>query len=112
VAPLFLFSLASFLSQQFHEHKALIVLVVTGMIAGLLAQMILPGRGFGMVTTIIIGVAGAWLGNRFLKVHLVFITDPIIKEVAAAVVCAMFLALIVNILRGGNDRDKTHWRHN
>ena len=108
----FLFSLTPFLSQQFHEHKALVVLIVTGMVAGLLAQMILPGRGFGMATTIIIGIAGAWLGSRFLKAHLFFITDPIVKEVAAGVICAMFLALVVNILRGGKDRDKTHWRHN
>ena len=102
----------AFLSHQFHEHKALLILLIIGMVAGLLAQMILPGRGFGMLSTIVIGVLGAWLGNNYIKSHITFINDSLLKEIVAATAGAMILCMVINIIRGGEERDKTHWRHN
>ena len=109
---LFLFSLLPFLQQQFHEHQSLIILIVIGMVAGLIAQMILPGRGFGFIATIIIGVAGALLGHKYIRSHLTFIDHAIFREIASATLGAMILCIIVNIARGGKDRDKTHYQHN
>ena len=107
----FLFSVDHFVQHGFHDHKALIIMLVTGLVAGLLAQMILPGRGFGLLPTIVIGCVGAWLGDKYIKVYLTFIRDPLFKHIAAATIGAMILALLINMVRGGHDRDKSHWRH-
>jgi len=82
------------------------------MVASLLSQLILPGRGFGMLASIAIGIVGAWLGNMFIRQHLTFISDPLFRTIAGATVGAMVLSVIINLIRGGEDRDKTGWRHN
>jgi uncharacterized membrane protein YeaQ/YmgE (transglycosylase-associated protein family) len=109
---LLLFSLVQFIQDEFTAHKAVIVLIGIGMIAGLLSQLILPGRGFGMLATIAIGITGSWLGNKFIKQFLTFIEDDLFKTIAAATVGAMILSIVINLVRGGEDRDKTGWRHN
>jgi len=81
------------------------------MITGFIAQLILPGRGFGIISTIFIGIAGAWLGNRYLLIHLTFIEDNFFRFMAAAITGAMILSILINLVRGGEDKDKTGWRH-
>ncbi len=107
---LLLFDLAQFIMDQFQAHKAIIIVIVIGMVAGLVAQMILPGRGFGMLATIGIGIAGSWLGNKFLADYLTFIEDSLFRRIAAAIIGAMVLSVIINLIRGGEDKDLTHWR--
>ena len=106
----FLFSLPYFIMDQFEQHKAIIIVIVIGMVAGLVAQLILPGRGFGMLATIAIGIAGSWLGNKFLAQHMTFIEDALFRKLAAAITGAFLLMFIINLVRGGADKDKTHWR--
>jgi uncharacterized membrane protein YeaQ/YmgE (transglycosylase-associated protein family) len=103
-------TLAYFIMEQFQEHKMLIIAIVIGMVAGLIAQMVLPGRGFGMLATMAIGIAGSWLGNTFLLGHMEFIHDHLFRRIAAAIVGALVLMLVINLIRGGGDNDKTHWR--
>lgn len=107
---LFLFSLVDFIIDFFHAHKAIIILVVIGMIAGLLSQLILPGRGFGMLATIAIGVSGALLGNKFLAPYMTFIEDHLFRTIAAATTGTMIISVVINLIRGGEDKDLTHWR--
>jgi uncharacterized membrane protein YeaQ/YmgE (transglycosylase-associated protein family) len=109
---LLLFSLPDFIMEQFQAHKPAIVLIAIGMVASLLSQLILPGRGFGMLAALGIGIVGAWLGNMFIRDRLTFIEDPFFRTVAGATVGAMILSVIINLIRGGEDRDKTGWRHN
>ena len=108
----FLFSMAHTIQHFYFEHKAFIFLCVIGMVAGLLAQMILPGRGFGLIPTILIGIAGAWVGNKYIKSHLTFIDHSMFRGIASATAGAMILIIIINIARGGKDKDRTKWRHN
>jgi len=105
-----LFSLPDFIITEFQAHKAAIILIVIGMIAGLLSQLILPGRGFGILATIGIGVTGAWLGSHFIARYLTFIEDELFRTIAAATVGAMVLSVVINLIRGGEDKDLTHWR--
>ena len=106
-----LLSIDRYVVHFYHAHKAVIILLAIGMVAGLLAQLILPVRGFGMIGTILIGCAGAWLGNKYIRAQLTLISDPLIKTVAAATIGAMALAIVINAIRGGRDRDKSSWRH-
>jgi|GEM_PF-1243601 len=98
----------------YHHWSWLLLPVFIGLAAGLLAQMLLPGRGFGLFPSFLLGMAGAWLGNKFIgdAEFLDFITHPVLRQIASATIGAMALALVVNIFRGGKDRDKTAWRHN
>jgi uncharacterized membrane protein YeaQ/YmgE (transglycosylase-associated protein family) len=107
-----LFSLPEFIMTEFKEHKSLIFFVVLGFASGVISQMILPGRGFGMIATIAIGIIGAWLGTKYLQEYLTFIEDPVFRKVAAAILGAMVLSIVINLIRGGSDKDLTHWRHN
>lgn len=107
-----LFSLVHFIQHQFLIHKALIIFIFIGFAAGLVAQMLLPGRGFGLVATIGIGMAGEWLGNKYLKVHMTMLNGQIYKQIAATLIATMILALVINLFRRGKDRDKTSWQHN
>ncbi len=107
-----LFSLVHLIQQFYFDHKSLIFLIIIGLVAGLIAQMLLPGRGFGFIPTIIIGVAGAWLGNKYIQPHLTFIDHSFFRGMAAAIAGSMILILIINIARGGKDRDKTKYQHN
>ncbi len=101
-------SLPDFIIHQFHEHKAIIIIVVIGMIAGLAAQLILPGRGFGMIATLAIGITGSWLGNKYLAQYMTFIEDSLFRRLAAAIAGAMILSIVINLIRG--DKDLSHWR--
>lgn len=106
--PLFLFSII----RLFHQYEWILLPVFIGLVAGLIAQMFVPGRGFGLGATFVLGIVGAWLGKKYLFTYFTFIEKPLIRQIAAATVCAMALAFVINIFRPGKDRDKTKWRHN
>ena len=110
--PHFLQSMVHFIEHFYFDHKSLIFLAIIGLIAGILGQMIVPGRGFGFVATIAIGIVGAWLGNRYFNRHLMFIEHSLFRAIASATAGAIVLIVLINLLRGGKERDKTHWRHN
>ena len=99
--------LVEFIITQFQEHKGLIIIIVIGMVAGLLAQMILPGKGFGLIGTFVIGIAGCWLGNKYAKQYLTFIDNETIKKIISGTLGAMALSLVVNLFRWGKEKDKT-----
>jgi len=89
--------------------KELLVTIVIGFIAGLLAQFITPGRGFGIITTIIIGIIGGWLGNRFFTfIHLTDI--PFLNEIIRATLGGIILCIIINLVLGKDKKDKTGWK--
>ena len=98
----------------YHHWSWLLLPVFIGLVAGMLAQMFLPGRGFGLFPSFLLGMAGAWLGGKFIAdaEFMDFITNPLLKQITSATIGAMALALVINIFRGGKDRDKTAWRHN
>ncbi len=104
-------SLSDFVLHQVHEHKTLIITLVLGMITGLVAQMALPGKGFGIISTVAIGIAGAWLGARFITPYLTFIRNPFFKHMGAAIAGAMILVILIDLFRGKHDEDKDRWKH-
>ena len=107
---LLLTTLPYLIMEFFQDHKMLILAIGLGILAGIIAHMILPGRGFGMDATILIGIAGSFLGNKFLLGYMTFINDHLFRRIAAAIVGALALMLIINLFRRGGEDDKTHWR--
>lgn len=85
----------------------LITWIIVGAIAGLLAGMVMRGRGFGFLGDIIIGIAGALVGGWLASV-LLNIPNPITGINIQTIIIAFFGAIVVMFLirlaRGGRSR--------
>ena len=103
---LILFSFA----EEIHDWKPLLITLFIGAVAGLLAQILTPGRGYGMIITIIIGIAGGWLGKVLFKNYLSFTSNPLINTIICATAGAFILAILVNLVVGTDEGDRTSWR--
>jgi uncharacterized membrane protein YeaQ/YmgE (transglycosylase-associated protein family) len=104
--PLLLISLAN----ELHDWRGLIITIVIGGLAGFLAQLLTPGRGYGTIATIILGIVGGWVGKLLFKNYLSFTDSPLINTIICATVGAFILALILNLIIGDNNGDRTGYR--
>ena len=77
---------------------SILILVAIGLVAGWLAGMIWKGGGFGILWNIIIGVAGSFLGGWVFRL-LGISYGGIIGSIIAALVGALILLAIVNLIR-------------
>jgi uncharacterized membrane protein YeaQ/YmgE (transglycosylase-associated protein family) len=81
--------------------------LVLGLLAGLLARFFLPGRDkLGCVTTLVVGVAGAFLGG-FLATLLGFggFRGFDIYSLIVATLGAVLLLLVFRLFRGRENRE-------
>lgn len=96
---------------SFAEWKPLLMVILIGAVAGALCDLILRGRGFGMVFSVILGIAGSWLGNKFILKYVSFSANSLVNEIIAATAGALVITLLINIVFGKNKgRDRTAWR--
>ncbi len=103
---LILFSFQSF----FYDHKTLITVLFIGAISGLIAQLITPGRGFGLLATIAIGLAGGWLGHKLFKNYLSFSDSPLVNAIICSTAGALILCILINLIFGSkrkNEHDRS-----
>ncbi len=77
----------------------LIVILVTGAIAGWLAGLIVQGRGFGLFGDIVIGILGAFIGSFVLHALGIFIIGGLIGAILGATIGAVILLLVIGVLR-------------
>lgn len=103
---LLLFSLAA----ELRDWQGLLITLFIGAVAGFLAQVLTPGRGYGTIATIIIGIIGGWLGKILFKSFLSFTSNPLINTIICATAGAFILALLLNLIVGGDDGDRTGYR--
>ena len=109
----FLYAVNDFVS----EHWDLIVTLVIGAVSGYIAEFIVPGRGFGVIITLGIGMAGGWLGNWLFKDYLNFTHNAIADEVIRSVAGAMILCIGLNLILGnkqgkkGKEKDVYEWEN-
>jgi uncharacterized membrane protein YeaQ/YmgE (transglycosylase-associated protein family) len=84
----------------------LIAWLVIGLIAGLLASLVVRGTGLGLVRDIIVGLAGAVIGGLILHAvtHGAHTSVKIWKEIVVAFVGAVILLLIIKVF----DRSRSH----
>lgn len=75
--------------------------IVFGLLAGAVARLIVPGRhNLGCLTTLVVGVAGAFIGGLIgdvilgHKVHFRFDLGPFLLAVVGAVVLLLLLEAI------------------
>jgi uncharacterized membrane protein YeaQ/YmgE (transglycosylase-associated protein family) len=76
----------------------LLVLLLTGGLAGWVAGTLIRGAGFGVVINIVVGVIGGIIGGRLFTLAGLG-PEGWLMELAAAVVGAVLLLGLVNLLR-------------
>src|SRR4051812_7801868 len=82
-----------------HDNKDLIIILIIGALAGYIAEFIVPGRGYGLLVTTAIGMAGGWLGNLIFKGIINFNTDiPYLNEIIRATIGSMIIVIGLNLL--------------
>ncbi len=77
----------------------LIVWLVIGGVAGWLAGVIVRGGGSDVVTNIVVGIAGAFIGGWLLSALGIFVLGGILGSIVSATAGAVVLLLILRILR-------------
>jgi uncharacterized membrane protein YeaQ/YmgE (transglycosylase-associated protein family) len=101
-----LFSLA----HELQDFNGLLITILIGGLAGFLAQVLTPGRGYGTLATIVLGIVGGWLGKILFKSLLSFTSSPLINTIICATAGALILTLLVNIISGNDKGDRTGYR--
>jgi uncharacterized membrane protein YeaQ/YmgE (transglycosylase-associated protein family) len=82
-----------------------LTLCVVGLIAGLLASVVVGGVGFGILGDIVIGIVGAFLGSwLFGALHIQVPFSGLGGTIFVATVGAVVLLLVLRVLRRGSAR--------
>ena len=87
------------------SNESLLIIILVGIVAGWLAGKIVDGGGFGLIGDLIVGVIGAFIGDRLLPqfhIHLgVGIVSLIINATLGAIVLLVILRLVFGSRRWG-----------
>ncbi|QOY52319.1 GlsB/YeaQ/YmgE family stress response membrane protein [Candidatus Sulfurimonas baltica] len=76
----------------------LIIFLAVGALAGWLAGIIMKGRGFGVISNIIVGIVGALLGG-FVFGLLGITTGGFLGSIVMATIGAVILLYMIKILK-------------
>jgi uncharacterized membrane protein YeaQ/YmgE (transglycosylase-associated protein family) len=77
---------------------SLIIFLAVGALAGWLAGNIMKGRGFGLISNIIVGVVGAVLGG-FVFGLLGITTGGLLGAIIMATIGAVFLLYLIGVIK-------------
>ena len=77
----------------------ILYIILVGLIAGWATGKIMKGSGYGVLTDILLGIAGAIIGSRLLGLLGIYSSGGIIPNILIAIVGAVFLVALVRVLR-------------
>jgi uncharacterized membrane protein YeaQ/YmgE (transglycosylase-associated protein family) len=77
----------------------IVLWVVVGGVAGLLAGLLVPGVRLGLIGTIIIGILGAFVGGWLFGVLKIHLGSGILSDIFTAFIGAVVLLVVVRLLR-------------
>jgi uncharacterized membrane protein YeaQ/YmgE (transglycosylase-associated protein family) len=78
---------------------------IVGLVAGVLASLVMGGTGFGIIGDIIIGIVGAFVGGWIFRS--LGVTSPmggLAGVIFVAFVGALVLIFLLRLIRGGRSR--------
>ncbi|MGQ0503975.1 MAG: GlsB/YeaQ/YmgE family stress response membrane protein [Myxococcaceae bacterium] len=78
--------------------------IVVGLVAGVLASLVVGGVGFGIIGDIAIGIAGAFVGGWLFRALNANAPGGLVGSIAVAFVGACLLLLIIRLARGSRFR--------
>jgi uncharacterized membrane protein YeaQ/YmgE (transglycosylase-associated protein family) len=82
------------------SNESLVVIIIVGIVAGWLAGNIVRGGGYGVVGDLIIGIIGAFIGDRLLPRLDIHLGTGIVALVVNATLGAIVLLLILRLISG------------
>jgi uncharacterized membrane protein YeaQ/YmgE (transglycosylase-associated protein family) len=77
----------------------LLYIIIVGLIAGWATGKIMKGSGYGALTDILLGIAGAIIGSRLLGLLGIYSSGGLVPTILIAIVGAVVLVLIVRLIR-------------
>src|ERR1700722_15904561 len=80
------------------SNESLIVIIVVGVIAGWLAGNIVSGGGYGLIGDLIVGVIGAFIGDRLLPRLGIHLGTGMVALVVNATLGAIVLLIILRLI--------------
>ncbi len=81
------------------QAEALLILLLIGAVAGLLAGVIVKGYGFGLIGNIVIGIVGAIIGGWLLPQLGLYPGGDIIGQIISATAGAVVLLVLIGFVR-------------
>ncbi|MGZ5432498.1 MAG: GlsB/YeaQ/YmgE family stress response membrane protein [Thermoanaerobaculia bacterium] len=79
--------------------------LIVGLVAGVLASMVMGGTGYGIVGDIIIGIIGAFVGGwLFSKLGVSTPFGGLAGTIFTAFIGAVVLLFVLRLIRGGTRR--------
>jgi uncharacterized membrane protein YeaQ/YmgE (transglycosylase-associated protein family) len=79
--------------------ETLVLWVIVGGIAGLLAEAVVKGRRLGLLGAVVVGVLGALIGGWLFSVFGISVGSGIIAEIITAFIGAVLLLLLLRYAR-------------
>jgi uncharacterized membrane protein YeaQ/YmgE (transglycosylase-associated protein family) len=79
--------------------ETIVIWLLVGAVAGLLAGVIVKGGGFGLVGDIVIGIIGAFVGGWLLPRLGIHLGAGLVSTIASATIGAVVLLLILRLVR-------------
>jgi uncharacterized membrane protein YeaQ/YmgE (transglycosylase-associated protein family) len=76
-----------------------VYIIVVGLIAGWATGKIMKGSGYGVLTDILLGIAGAIIGSRVLGLLGIYTGRGLIPAILVAIVGAVILVSLVRLVR-------------
>jgi uncharacterized membrane protein YeaQ/YmgE (transglycosylase-associated protein family) len=82
------------------SNESLITIIVVGIVAGWLAGNIVRGGGYGLIGDLIVGVIGAFIGDRLVPQLGIHLGTGIAALVVNATIGAIVLLIILRLISG------------
>ena len=83
----------------------ILIWIIVGLVAGVLASMVMGGTGYGIIGDIIIGIVGAFVGGwLFSKLGVSTPFAGLPGTIFVAFIGAIVLLFVLRLLRGGTAR--------
>jgi uncharacterized membrane protein YeaQ/YmgE (transglycosylase-associated protein family) len=93
-------SLATFVLAAALNPGGIVAWIVIGLVAGWLAGVIMPGRGFGLIGDLIIGLVGAFIGGLIVSILAPNQTFGFWGSLLVALIGACILVAILHAITG------------
>ncbi len=84
--------------------ESFLLWIVIGLVAGVLASLVVGGVGFGIIGDIAIGIAGAFMGGWLFRVFNASAPGGLVGSIIVAFIGACVLLLLIRLLRGATTR--------
>ena len=76
--------------------------IIVGLVAGVLASLVVGGSGYGILGDIVVGIVGAFIGGwLFAEMRWGTPFDGLAGTIFVAFIGAMLLLVIVHLIQGG-----------